>query len=212
MAQFMLPNEIWYHIFLYLDEKSLRNITSTCKLFFELIRGSEKLSGCIILKSVTLKDLATNIKNSEWIWDRWPSLKTLKIPLQYEYWDSTDRSTEREIFDLIRDMKFETCSTLEWVVVFNCCWSMGENVNLMKRFDGLLGGHLMEFSFHPKDIPLTQTWKNITVHICQICLIRYGNNTEKAVSNTELPKSDKFCKPCLDWCVSSGMLKKKEKY
>ena len=81
----MLPSEIWCHILSYLDEKSLRTIASTCKLFFELVRGNEKLSGCIILKSVTLKDLATNIKNSEWIWDRWPSLKTLKIPLQFEY-------------------------------------------------------------------------------------------------------------------------------
>ena len=81
MAKFMLPNEIWCHIFSYLDEKSLRTIPSTCNLFLELVRGDEKLSGSIILKSVTLKDLATKIKNSEWIWDRWPSLKTLKIPI-----------------------------------------------------------------------------------------------------------------------------------
>ena len=81
MANSILPNEIWCHIFLYLDEKSLRTIASICKLFFELVRGNEKLSGCIILKSVPLNDLAIKIKNSEWIWERWPSLKTLKIPI-----------------------------------------------------------------------------------------------------------------------------------
>lgn len=123
----MLPSEIWCHIFCYLDEKFLQTIASTCKLFFELVRGSEKLSGCIILKSVRLKDLAIKIKNYEWIWDRWPSLKTLKIPLQFEYLTGTDRSTERDIFDLIRDIKFETCSTLEKIVVFKCSWSMDEN-------------------------------------------------------------------------------------
>ena len=81
MAKFMLPNEIWCHIFSYLDEKSLRTIASICKVFFDLVRGNEKLSGCIILKSVGLNDLAIKIKNSEWIWERWPSLKTLKIPI-----------------------------------------------------------------------------------------------------------------------------------
>ena len=110
MANSILPNEIWCHIFLYLDEKSLRTIASICKLFFELVRGNEKLSGCIILKSVMLKDLAIKIKNSEWIWDRWPSLKTLKIPIVHsEYSDSV---YEKEAHRLIQEMKFETCSNL----------------------------------------------------------------------------------------------------
>ena len=110
MANSILPNEIWCQIFLYLDEKSLRTIASICKLFFELVRGNEKLSGCIILKSVMLKDLAIKIKNSEWIWDRWPSLKTLKIPIVHsEYSDSV---YEKEAHRLIQEMKFETCSNL----------------------------------------------------------------------------------------------------
>ena len=240
MAKFMLPSEIWCHILSYLDEKSLRTIASTCKLFFELVRGNEKLSGCIILKSVTLKDLATNIKNSEWIWDRWPSLKTLKIPLQFEYskeWSplksiwtdskqsaqfytevdsleystGTDRSTEREVFDLFRSMEFETCSSLEKVVVFNCCWSIKVNYDLWKRFDGLRVVNLMEFSFHPRDIPLIQNWNHITVHICQVCLIRHRNYPEKDIlPNAEQKKSEKVCKTCSDWCLSNGFTKRKE--
>ena len=143
MAKFMFPNEIWYHIFSYLDEKSLRTIASICKLFFELVRGNEKLSGCIILRSVTLKDLATKIKNSEWIWDRWPFLKTLKIPIHlkpldlyhlylYHIYDDT---SEKEAHNLIRKMKFEMCPTLEKVVLFNCCWSVQENSDLEKSVD-----------------------------------------------------------------------------
>ena len=33
----------------------------------------------------------------------------------------------------------------------------------MKVFDGLRYGHVMEYSFHPKHIPLIQSWENITV-------------------------------------------------
>ena len=215
MAKFMLANEIWCHIFSYLDEKSLRTIASTCNFFLELVRGNEKLSGCIVLKSVRLKDLATKIKNSEWIWDRWPSLKTLKIPIQFEdltgLIGSTDQLTETELFDLIRDMKFETCPTLEMVVLFNCCLSRNENYDLIELFDGLRAVNLMEFSFHPKDVPLFQSWKHITVHICWICLIRYRNYPEKDIlPNAQLQKSKKPCKYCLDWCLSKGFIKRKE--
>ena len=199
MAKFMLPIEIWCRIFSYLDEKSLRTIASSCKLFFELVRGNKKLSGCIILKSVVLKDLATKIKSSEWIWDRWPSLKTLKIPIHFEHLTDIDESTEQEVFDLIRNMKFETCSSLEKVVVFNCCWSIQEYSFLRKRFPGLRHGYLMEFSFHPKNISLIQSLEHITVYICQICIIRYGKGIS---SYTKLQTSEKHCKTCLKWCLS----------
>ena len=170
---FMLPNEIWCYIFSYLDEKSLKTIASICKLFFEIVRGNEKLSGCIILKSVMLNDLAMKIKNSEWIWERWPSLKTLKIPIVHsEYSDIYFKSNiftsvyEKEAHKLIQEMKFETCSNLEKVVLFNCCWSIQESSDLMKVFDGLRHGHVMEYSFHPKDIPLIQSRENITaIHL-----------------------------------------------
>ena len=206
MAKFMLPIEIWHHIFSYLDEKSLRTVASSCKLFFELVRGNEKLSGCIILKSVVLKDLATKIKSSEWIWDRWPSLKTLKIPIHFEkipthfeYLTGIDQSTEKEVFDLIRGMKFETSSSLEKVVVFNCCWSIQDFPFLRKRFPGLHHGYVMEFSFHPKNISLMQSLEHITVYICQICIIRYGKGIS---SYTKLQTSEKHCKTCLKWCLS----------
>ena len=41
----------------------------------------------------------------------------------------------------------------------------------MKVFDGLRYGHVMEYSFHPKDIPLIPSWENITV----IHLSVFGN-------------------------------------
>ena len=45
-----LPNEIVCHIFMYLDNHSLRNASATCCRFFDLIRGSGKLygTGCLI--------------------------------------------------------------------------------------------------------------------------------------------------------------------
>ena len=40
-----LPNEILCHIFMYLDDRSLRNASATCCRFFDSIRGTGKLAG-----------------------------------------------------------------------------------------------------------------------------------------------------------------------
>ena len=46
----ILPREILRIIFLYLDKKSVRNATATCKFWFDLIRSDSKLSGYICLE------------------------------------------------------------------------------------------------------------------------------------------------------------------
>jgi len=43
-----LPNEVWCEIFSYLDKKSLKKVTSTCKSWFGIIRGNEKFTGLSI--------------------------------------------------------------------------------------------------------------------------------------------------------------------
>ena len=75
----LMPNEIWCMIFSYLDEKSMKNATQTCKFWFELIRSDSNFSGHIILQHIGLEELKTIIENSEWIWERWPVLKTLEL-------------------------------------------------------------------------------------------------------------------------------------
>ena len=81
----LFPVEIWCQIFPYMDEASIRNASAACKLFFEIVRGSEKYSGHVKIKQIDLSQLVMKIKSEEWTWQRWPCLKTLEIPIQLEY-------------------------------------------------------------------------------------------------------------------------------
>ena len=45
----MLPEEIWYQIFSYLDLKSLQNASLTSKYWYHLIRNHQNLSGHLTL-------------------------------------------------------------------------------------------------------------------------------------------------------------------
>ena len=76
-----LPNEIWCGIFSYLDKKSLKNVTITCKLWFGIIRGNEKFNVHVKMKFTNLEDMLTKITDSEWLRERWPSMRVLEISL-----------------------------------------------------------------------------------------------------------------------------------
>ena len=104
-----LPNEIWCEIFMYLDKKSLKNVTATCKLWFGIIRGNEKFSGHVKMKFIDLKDLSKTITeatqycvhgglqqikgslaektatDSEWLRERWPSMRVLEVSLGNQF-------------------------------------------------------------------------------------------------------------------------------
>ena len=67
-----LPKEVWCIIFSYLPKESRKNATSTCKLWFEIIRGDSRFSGNITIPWIELQ-------NSSFEWNNWPSLKTLVI-------------------------------------------------------------------------------------------------------------------------------------
>ena len=56
-----LPNEIWCEILMYLDKKSLKNVTATCKLWFGIIRGNERFCGHVKMKFTALKDLSKTV-------------------------------------------------------------------------------------------------------------------------------------------------------
>ena len=104
-----LPNEIWCEILMYLDKKSLKNVTATCKLWFGIIRGNEKFSGHVKMKFIDLKDLSKTITeatqycvhgglqqikgslaektatDSEWLRERWPSMRVLEVSLGNQF-------------------------------------------------------------------------------------------------------------------------------
>ena len=100
----LLPVEIWCQIFSYLDKTSIRSVSATCTLFFEIVRGDEKFSGHVILKQIDLGQLLIKIKSSEWTRERWPCLKTLEIPIQLS-------SEFAAIFD--------TLDPIKWALLMN---------------------------------------------------------------------------------------------
>ena len=117
----MMPNEIWCIIFSYLDEKSVKNATVTCKLWFELIRSDSNLSGHVILQHFDLDELQTKIENSQWIWESWPVLRTL------EFERGIEPESAKEALDSLESIKFELCPTLENVI-------FGVNFDLVELF------------------------------------------------------------------------------
>ena len=66
----ILPKEVWCIIFSYLDEKSIRSSSATCKLWFELIRSDLKISSHIYLVNDGLNEFQTKLERSEWMWER----------------------------------------------------------------------------------------------------------------------------------------------
>jgi len=70
-----------------------------------------KLSNHIILQNIDLENLQTKIEGSEWIWERWPVLKTIVLE-HIDYLKSPE-----EAINLVKKINFEECLTLENVIL-----------------------------------------------------------------------------------------------
>jgi hypothetical protein len=95
-----LPREVWCIIFSYLPKESRKIATSTCKLWFEIIRGNSRFSGNITISWIFL--------NSNFDWKNWPSLKNLVIA------DSSFPSPKMAL-EAMRNINFKKCQSLEKV-------------------------------------------------------------------------------------------------
>ena len=105
-----LPCEVWSIIFSFLDKQSRKSATSTCQLWFDVIRNSN-LTHHICYKGGKeggVEELQKRIENLEWDWKRWPALKTFEI---LGYISSGKR-------DLLNNLSidFKQCPTLEMVI------------------------------------------------------------------------------------------------
>ena len=108
----ILPKEIWCIIFSHLDEKSIRSSSATCKLWFELIRNDLKISSDIYLVNAGLNEFRTILEKSEWMWERWPVLKTLEFGPKIKY----SCENEKQAMNIVKSINFKQCETLEKVV------------------------------------------------------------------------------------------------
>ena len=111
----ILPKEVWCIIFSYLDENSVRSASATCKLWFELIRSDLKISSHIYLGNDGLNEFGTKLEKSEWMWERWPVLKTLEFgPLSiYELYSCQEA---KRAMEMVKSINFKQCETLEKVI------------------------------------------------------------------------------------------------
>ena len=114
----ILPKEVLCIIFTCLDEKSIRSASKTCKLWFELIRSDLKLSSHICLVNDGLKEFKAKLENSEWIWERWPVLKSLEFG-PFPHFD------ELVTMKIVKSINFKHCETLERIE-FNVSFNLLE--------------------------------------------------------------------------------------
>ena len=153
-----LPSEIWCNVFSRLDEKSVRSATLTCKNWFGLIPSDPNISGHICLKDHSLKEFLTKIEKSEWIWERWPALKTLELELDMT-WQAAGFEHQlkcpKQAMDLRKQIDFKEFLSLEKVVFpvhFNLTDFMDLNegrISLYEEQARVVKIHKM--CFNPKD-------------------------------------------------------------
>ena len=112
----IVPREVWCIIFSYLDAKSIRSSTATCKLWFELIRRDLKISSHICLVNDGLEEFRKKLEKSEWMWERWPALKTLEFGSLSKNQDKPNSVCNRHVMDIVKSINFKKCETLEKVM------------------------------------------------------------------------------------------------
>jgi hypothetical protein len=112
----ILPKEVWCIIFSYLDEKSIRSSSATCKLWLELIRNDLKISSYIFLVNDGLKEFQAKLEKSEWMWERWPSVKTLEFGGPPSMYELNSRQEAEKAMNIMKSINFKQCETLEKVV------------------------------------------------------------------------------------------------
>jgi len=112
----IVPREVWGIIFSYLDAKSIQSSTATCKLWFELIRRDLKISSHICLVNDGLEEFRKKLEKSEWMWERWPALKTLEFGSLSKNQDKLNSVCNRHAMDIVKSINFKQCETLEKVM------------------------------------------------------------------------------------------------
>ena len=151
-----LPQEVWCIIFAYLPTKSRKNATSTCKFWFEIIRGDSRFSGNITIPWI-------EVQNFRFDWDNWPSLKTLAIT-------DSSFSSPKLALNFIKDKDFKKCPSLEKV-------TLGVDFELAELSQEILKniGTVLALTFNPKlDIDL---FKLVHVDKLEIPWIKLQNSS-----------------------------------
>ena len=164
----ILPKEILCIIFSYLDKKYVKNVTATCKLWFELIRNDLNFSSCIRVKA--FQDLELSVA-------RWPALKTIEFCGNYPYFSVMEKLVQRTT----KLAKSNDCPPLEKVVV-NVSYGLGI---FFPQFLGVIT--IQEFTFDPKD-----DIKSLQVEQITKLHIKLDNGRYEEIKQSEISSSLKL--------------------
>ena len=147
---FDLPEEIWIHIFRWLDIKSVQNSQLVCKKWLDFILNDVILSGEY---TVFLRDMSSTEINV--FLAKRKKLKIIRFPVPYQCLKEGDIPYEFDkdgtIFDL-QFVDFEVCKDLKKVVVEN---ELSDNRDFVKMspLPGWL--HPSLFWFNPSNKPIS---------------------------------------------------------
>ena len=141
----IIPKEVLCIIFSYLDRKSVKNVTATCKLWFEIIRGDSKRSSHVCLSCMSLHELDTRIADLDFTLSRWPVLKTIEFRgYYYSYIYYMGISVLNKILKYTRRLvNSEDCPSLEKIIVTDS-YNLGRVFPQLPNF-----GTIEEFTFSP---------------------------------------------------------------
>ena len=140
----IIPKEVLCIIFSYLDRKSVKNVTATCKNWFEIIRGDSKRSSLVCLSCMSLHELDTRITDLDFTLSRWPVLKTIEFRGYYYSYLSVGISVLNKILKYTRRLvNSEDCPSLEKIIVTDS-YNLGRVFPQLPNF-----GTIEEFTFSP---------------------------------------------------------------
>ena len=140
----IIPKEVLCIIFSYLDRKSVKNVTATCKIWFEIIRGDSKRSSHVCLSCMSLHELDTRITDLDFTLSRWPVLKTIEFRGYYYSYLSVGISVLNKILKFSRRIaNSEDCPSLEKIIVTDS-YCLGRVFPQLPNF-----GTIEEFTFSP---------------------------------------------------------------
>ena len=112
-----LPREVLWIIFSYMDQNTAQSSAASCKLWFEMIRVNSDLSSHICLKPIELHELDERLRDLQFIWARWPVLKTVHFSGYYPIYGLPINATEKIAKYSLRLVDSRDCPTLEKITI-----------------------------------------------------------------------------------------------
>ena len=138
----IIPKEVLCIIFSHLDRQSVKNVTATCKLWLEIIRGDSRRSShvCLSSRHVSLQSFEEIIADLDFPLVRWPVLKTIKFRGYYPYLLMVEIILQYSK----RLVDSGECNTLEKIIV-SVSYSLDAVFSQFPCF-----GTIEEFTFSPR--------------------------------------------------------------